>query len=159
MTIFDAETAVLQILMPGVLTKGQGMVQGTVQVSAPVGANVTVALTSDTTNLIQVPASVIVPTGQTTTVFTATILTDGRINGGQTVNLAAHVQNWTDGVAAIAVQDNMNLTVALPANAWKNAGVLTNAGMCLTASMPMETGRCLLRTCPPVVQASWTVGS
>ncbi len=128
MTIFDKETATLQVSLSATVTKGQGAVQGTVQVSAPVAADVTVSLSSSSTNLIQVPASVIIPSGQTSAVFTASILTDGLINGGQTVNVTAHVQNWTDGTAAVAVQDNVNLTVTLPASAWENAGVLTNAG-------------------------------
>ena len=128
MTIFDKETAVLQVSLPATVTKGQGAVQGTVQVSAPVATNVTVGLASSSMNLIQVPASVIIPSGQTSAVFTATVLTDGQINGGQIVNITAHVQNWTDGTAAVVVQDNVNLTVTLPASAWKNAGVLTNAG-------------------------------
>ena len=128
MTIYDKETATLQVALTATVTKGQGAVPGAMQVRAPVGANVTVALTSDTTNLIQVPALVVIPTGQTSAVFTATILTDGQINGGQTVHVTAHVQNWTDGVAAVAVRDNVNLTVALPGSAWENAGVLTNAG-------------------------------
>ncbi len=128
MNIFDKETAVLQVSLPATVTKGQGTVQGIVQVSAPVGANVTVGLSSSSTNLIQVPASVMVPSGQTSAVFTATILTDGQINGGQIVNVTAHVQNWTDGTAAVTVQDNLNLTVTLPASVWKNAGVLTNGG-------------------------------
>src|SRR5439155_882510 len=50
------------------------------------------------------------------------------INGGQTVNVTAHVQNWTDGTMSVTVQDNVNLAVTLPASAWENAGVLTNAG-------------------------------
>jgi hypothetical protein len=110
MTIFDKETATLQVMLPANVTKGQGAVSGTVQVSAPVAANVTIALLSDTTNLLQVPASVVVPSGQTSAPLTATVVTDGLINGGQSVNVTAHVQNWTDGMAAIAVQDNLNLT-------------------------------------------------
>jgi hypothetical protein len=135
MTIFDKETAALQVSLPATVIKGQGMLQGTVQVSAAVGANVTVGLSSSSTNLIQVPASVIVPSGQTSAVFTATVLTDGQINGGQTVNINAHVQNWTDGTAAVTVQDNVNLTVTLPASVWKNAGVLTNAGPVSTSGV------------------------
>ena len=126
MTVFDKETATLQVVLPAAAIKGQGAVSGSVQVSAPVAADVTVALSSDTTNLIQVPASVVVHAGQASAAFTAAILTDGWINGGHTVTVTAHVQNWTDGQAAVAVRDNVNLTVALPASAWENAGVLTN---------------------------------
>jgi hypothetical protein len=128
MMIFDAETATLQVQLPGPVVKGQGTVQGTVFVSAPVGASVSVTLSSTATNLVQVPATVMIPTGQTSAVFTATILTDGQINGGQIVNVTAHVQDWTDGAMAVTVQDNVNLTVTLPISAFENTGVLTNTG-------------------------------
>ena len=128
MMVFDHETTTLQVLLPATVTKDQGVVPGTVQAGAPVGADVTIALLSTATNLIQVPTSAVIPAGQTSAVFTATVLTDGRINGGQTVNVTAHVRNWTDGVTTVAVQDDMNLTVSLPVSAWENAGVLANAG-------------------------------
>jgi hypothetical protein len=128
MMIFDAQTATLHIQMPSPLVKGQGTVQGTVQVSAPVGANVSVTLSSSAANLIQMPAAVTVSNGQTLATFTATIGTDGQVNGGQTVIVTAHVQDWTDSSMAVQVRDNMNLTVNLPINARENAGVLANAG-------------------------------
>jgi uncharacterized repeat protein (TIGR01451 family) len=136
MIIFDKETTTLQVSLPAVLTKGQGSVQGTVQSGAPVAANVTVALSSDTTNLISTPATVVIPAGQSSAMFTAAVLTDGLIDGGQTVHVTAHEQNWTDGTEAVTVQDNVNLTVNLPASAWKNAGVLTNAGSVSLAGTP-----------------------
>jgi uncharacterized repeat protein (TIGR01451 family) len=151
MTIFDKETATLQLSLPQAVTKGQGAVQGTVQVSAAVAADVTVGLSSSSTNLIQVPASVIIPSGQTSAVFTATILTDGQINGGQTVNITAHVQNWTDGVAAVTVQDNVNLTITLPATAWKNAGVLVNAGSVSMAGISVANEVISLTSSKPAV--------
>ena len=137
-TIFDKESATLQVLLPASVTKGQGTVSGTVQVSAPVGANVSVTLSSSANNLMQVPASIVIPTGQTSAAFTATVLTDGQINGGQTVNVTAHVQNWTDGVAPVSVQDNVNLSVSLPASTLENVGVLTNAGSVSLAGTPVS---------------------
>ena len=128
MNIFDMETAALELSLPATVTKGQGAISGTVRVSAAAAADVTVGLSCDGTNLIHLPLSVVVPSGQTSAVFTATILTDGQINGGQAVNVAAHVQNWTDGTAVVVAQDDLNLVVALPPSAWENAGVLTNAG-------------------------------
>lgn len=159
-TIFDKETATLQVQLPTSVTKGQGAVSGTVQVSSPVGANVTVSLSSSASTLIQVPSSVVISTGQTSAVFTATVLTDGQINGGQSVNVTAHVQNWTDGVAAISVQDNVNLSVSLPASAWENAGVLTNAGSVSLAGTPVTNVTVTLISSNPsklIVPASVTI--
>jgi uncharacterized repeat protein (TIGR01451 family) len=126
--VFDNETATLQVTLPANATEGQGTVQGTVQVSAAPAASVVVILSSSDTTEIQVPASVTIPSGQTSAVFTATVVDDNQLDGPQSATVTAHVQNWTDGSATITVLDNVNLTVTLPASAPENAGVLTNAG-------------------------------
>ncbi|MGD0651989.1 MAG: M4 family metallopeptidase [Verrucomicrobiia bacterium] len=128
--VYDNETAALQVVLPATATEGQGTVSGAVQVGAVPAANITVGLSSSDTTEIQVPASVIIPSGQTSAVFTATVVDDNQIDGPQTATVTAHVQNWTDGSATITVLDNesLNLTVTLPGSAWENAGVLTNAG-------------------------------
>ncbi len=130
MNIFDKETATLHVLLPATATEGQGTVTGTVQVSAVVGANVAVGLSSSDTTEIQVPATMTIPAGQTSAVFTATVVDDNQIDGSQNATVTAHVQNWTDGSASITVLDNenTNLTVVLPAQISEGAGVLTNAG-------------------------------
>jgi uncharacterized repeat protein (TIGR01451 family) len=129
-SVFDNETATLQAMLPATAAEGQGTVQGTVQVSAVPAANIVVSLSSSDTTEIQVPASVTIPSGQTSAVFTAIVVDDNQIDGSQTATVTAHVQNWTDGSATITVLDNesLNLTVTLPASAPENAGVLTNAG-------------------------------
>jgi len=128
--VFDNETATLQVLLPATATEGQGTVGGTVQVSTAVGANVSVSLSSSDTTEIQVPASVIILSGQTSAAFTATVVDDNQIDGPQNATVTAHVQNWTDGGATITVLDNesLNLTVTLPASALESTGVLANAG-------------------------------
>ncbi len=129
-TVFDNETAVLSVVLPATATEGQGTVTGTVQVSAIPAANIVVSLSSSDTTEIQVPVSVMIPSGQTSAVFTATVVDDNQIDGPQNATVTAHVQNWTDGNAVITVLDNesLNLTVALPASALENTGVLANAG-------------------------------
>ena len=137
--IFDNETAVLHLTLPPTATEGQGTVQGTVQVSAVVAANVAVSLSSSDTTEIQVPSPVFIPAGQTSAVFTATVVNDTLIDGLQTATVTAHVQNWTDATATITVFDNenLNLIVALPGSVSENAGVLTNAGQVrLSGSLP-----------------------
>jgi len=128
--IFDNETATLSVVLPGTASEGQGTVSGTVQVSATPSANVTVSLFSSDTTEIQVPATAIIPAGQTSGTFTATVVDDNQIDGAQTATVTAHVQNWTDGGAAITVLDNenTNLTVLLPLAAREGDGVVTNAG-------------------------------
>jgi hypothetical protein len=141
MAIYDNESATLQVVLPATATEGQGTVTGTVYVSAVPAANIVVSLSSSDTTEIQVPVSVVIPSGQTSAVFTATVMDDNQIDGPQTATITAHVQNWTDGSASITVLDNenLNLTVTLPANAWENAGVLSNAGsICLSGILQTD---------------------
>jgi alpha-tubulin suppressor-like RCC1 family protein/Zn-dependent metalloprotease len=130
LAVFDNETATLGVVLPATATEGQATAPGTVQISAVPAANIVVGLSSSDTTEIQVPASVIIPSGQTSAVFTATVVDDNQIDGPQAATVTAHVQNWTDGSAIITVLDNenTNLTVTLPAQAREGDGVLTNAG-------------------------------
>ena len=140
-SVFDNETATLRAALPATAVEGQGTVQGTVQVSAVPAANIVVSLSSSDTTEIQVPTSVTIPVGQTSAVFTATVVDDNQIDGPQPATVTAHVQNWTDGSATITVLDNesRNLTVTLPASAWENAGVLTNAGsVSISGTLPTD---------------------
>jgi hypothetical protein len=128
--VYDNETATLQVVLPATATEGQGTASGTVLISAVPAANIVVGLSSSDITEIQVPTSVTIPAGQTSAVFTATVVDDNQIDGPQAVTVTAHVQNWTDGSTNITVLDNenLNLAVTLPASAWENVGVLTNAG-------------------------------
>ncbi len=131
-TVYDNEAAALRVVLPATATEGQGTVTGAVQVVGGIpGANTTVNLASSDTTEIQVPASVFIPSGQTSAVFTATVVDDNQIDGPQTATVTAHIQNWTNGSALITVLDNENtdLIVTLPANAREGDGVLVNAGV------------------------------
>lgn len=129
-SVLDNETATLSVILPATATEGQGTVIGTVQSSAAPSANVVVSLSSSDTSEIQVPASIIIPAGQTSAVFTATVVDDNQIDGSQSATVIAHVQNWTDGTNSIVVLDNesTNLTVILPVSALENTNVLATAG-------------------------------
>ncbi len=50
---------------------------------------------------------------------------------GLLVTATAHVMNWTDGQASLTIQynQNANLSLTLPAQAWESNGLLTNAGV------------------------------
>ncbi|HKW28451.1 MAG TPA: M36 family metallopeptidase, partial [Verrucomicrobiae bacterium] len=129
--VFDNETATLGVTLPATATEGQGAVTGAVRIVGGIpAANITLNFSSSDTTEIQVPASVMIPSGQTSIVFTATVVDDNQIDGPQTATVTAHVQNWTDGSALITVLDNenTNLTVTLPAQAREGDGILTNAG-------------------------------
>ncbi len=130
MAVFDNETATLQVSLPSTATEGQGMASGTVTCSAAPDANVAISLSSTDTNKIQVPASVVLPAGQTSVPFMATVVDNGQLNDPESVTVTAHVQNWSDGSAAITVSDgrSRNLVLTLPASAEENAGVIPGGG-------------------------------
>ena len=144
MAVFDNETATLQVSLPTTATEGQGTASGTITCSAAPDVNVAISLSSTDTNKIQVPASVVLPAGQTSVPFTATVVDDGQFNAPESVTVTAHVQNWTDGSAAITVSDgrSRNLVLTLPASAEENAGVISGGGKVsiagtLTTNLPV----------------------
>ncbi len=128
--VFDNETATLSVLLPATAAEGQGTLQGVVQLGGAVPDATEVSLVSSDTTELQLPASIIIPAGETSAAFTGTIPDDDEIDGPQTVMVTASATGWTEARASLTILDNesLDLTVTVPANAWENAGVLTNAG-------------------------------
>lgn len=130
MEVYDDESATLGVSLPPTVLEHQGTVQGTVNCSAAPDVDVSISLASNNTNHFQVPTSVILPGGQRSVGFTATIIGGNQIAGPQSVTVTAHVQNWTDGAATVSILNDisLDLTVDLPGSAEKNAGVIANGG-------------------------------
>ncbi|MBI5773281.1 MAG: M36 family metallopeptidase, partial [Verrucomicrobia bacterium] len=128
--VHDNETAVLAVSLPASATEGQGTVGGSVSIPFVATANITVSLFSSDPAEIQVPASVLIPAGQTSAVFAVTIVDDTRIDSAQTSTVTARVQNWTDGAASLTVLDNepLTLTVALPGSVGEAGGTAASLG-------------------------------
>src|SRR5207247_8404063 len=105
-TVHDNERATLSVLLPPEATEGQSPLQGMVTVSAAPAKTVAVRLQSSDVTEIQVPALAVIRAGQTSAVFTATVLDDTEIDGAQSVTVTASVENWTQGTATILVIDN-----------------------------------------------------
>ncbi|EDY18001.1 peptidase M36 fungalysin [Chthoniobacter flavus Ellin428] len=112
----DNETATLTITAPTSVSESAGSVQGAVSVAVAPANDIAVSLTSTDTTAIQVPTIATIPAGQLSANFTITVLDDNKINGTHSATITAHVANWTDGNATIAVQDNesTNLALTLP---------------------------------------------
>jgi hypothetical protein len=128
--VYDNETASLSVVLPPSVAEGAGSVTGSVVSSAPPDAAVAVALSSSDLTELWVPTFVILPAGQTSVVFTASVVDDSQIDGPQSVTVTAHVENWKDGSTIITVLDNesLALTLSLPASVAEDAGPQTNAG-------------------------------
>lgn len=160
LNIFDNETATLSLAIPATVTEGSAPVQGTVSASAAPTASISVNLSSSDTTEILVPASVVIPAGQTSTVFSVSIVNDTQIDGAQTVAVTAQVTNWTSALANTVVEDNepTNLVVTLPASAREGNGTLTSAGSVrISGTLPTNLVVALLSsdttevTAPPTV--------
>ena len=76
---------------------------GTLTSSAAPANDITVQLTSNNTTEVSVPATIVLPAGQTSVHFDLTIGDDGLIDGTQSVLVTGHVVDWTDGSATITV--------------------------------------------------------
>ncbi len=134
-TVFDNESAGLLVTLPASATEGDPPVQCTVTSSAAPVNDIPVTLTCSDPGSLQLPASVTIPAGQTSAVCYGTITLDGQLRGTRSINVTAHVMNWTNGVAGITLFDNKstNLVLSLPSQARESNGTLTNAGLVQTA--------------------------
>jgi hypothetical protein len=78
---------------------------GTVNMAATAQANVTVNLASGDSSKLAVPATVIIPNGQTSAVFNLTVADNTLIDGPQTVSVTANVPGWTGGSNSMTIND------------------------------------------------------
>lgn len=142
MVLHDNESATLELALPANVTEGAGFLvgAGTVRASAAPAVDIAVALVSSDTTELQVPATVILPAGQTSALFHLTVPNDAFIDGPQPATVSAHVEHWTDGLAVVLVLDNesTNLVLQTPARFAEGSGTATNAGL-LSISGTFET--------------------
>lgn len=131
-TIHDNESAELQLHLFGSATEGDGVIAdgGTVSVSAVVDEDVVVSLFSGDTTELLLPATVVIPAGQTSATFAVTVVDDNLIDDGQFFALSAEVVNWTTGQHLFNVNDNEDLQIRLstPSLVNEGDGMLENRG-------------------------------
>jgi len=130
--VADDESTTLVLELPGSASEGDGVLsaRGTVTAGAVPASDVVVELGSSDPAELVVPATVTIPAGQTSAVFDLIVVDDAKIDGTQTATVTARVANWTDGVGTVDVLDNedLDLTVTLPPDAWENRGVWPDGG-------------------------------
>jgi oligosaccharide reducing-end xylanase len=122
-----------QLAIPQSATEGQGVLagQGSVTINPAPTNDLAVNLTSSNTNKVTVPASVIIPAGQSNAVtFDLTIIDSGLLDGNQNVAITATATGYGSRQSTILVSNihTATLSVTLPASATKGAGTLANAG-------------------------------
>ncbi len=129
--VVDNDTTTLAVELPDHGTEGSDETPtGIVSIPFAATVDVPILLTSSMPAELTVPASVALPAGQTSTIFTVNVINDLRIDGSQTVTVWAAAADWTSGFDSIEIEDNehTNLMLAVPALAVEGNGVLSNAG-------------------------------
>jgi uncharacterized repeat protein (TIGR01451 family) len=129
----DSNALTLRVSLSGTVGEGDGTLAGSVAIRDPQTNDLTIELTSSDPSTLQVPDSVIIAQGQTNAVFSATLIDNTAIDGSRNLTVTGQSAGWTNGVATVVIQDNenLNLTVTAPANAWENGGTLSNGGTVL----------------------------
>ena len=109
----DNEPMDLTVSVPDNAGERDGLLAaaGAVSVSGTVIADLTIDLSSDDTSEATVPASVTIPSGQSSVSFDLTIIDDPDIDGTQIVTITASAVGWNSGNDTILVYDNDHVSV------------------------------------------------
>ena len=128
--VHDNEVATLSLSAPSTANESSGMLTGNLSVSAVVDTEVTVRLTSSDPSRLRLPSEVFLPPGTTTVSFPITVVNNNRIQGGTSVLLTAHVENWSDAVRPVFIVDDDPpiLSLSLPPAVPEGAGLIPGAG-------------------------------
>lgn len=107
-TVQDNEPAVLTLTIPAGAAENAGILsgQGHITSSAVPAKSVTVTLASSDTNVVKVPASVIIQSNQTSASFDLQIINNQRLDGSHSATITASVVNWTGDSKSIVVTDD-----------------------------------------------------
>lgn len=96
----------LSVNLPGTVNEGDPDGQGTVSIGVTSSNSLTVQLTSSNTGALTLPATVIIPAGQTSVVLPYTIIDNLTVYGTQTTTVTAHASGWVDAQQIVTVTDN-----------------------------------------------------
>jgi alpha-tubulin suppressor-like RCC1 family protein len=104
----DNESATLSIEVPTVVTESDGWLpfRARVSVSTAPDRDITVYLSSEDTTEVIVPATIVIPAGQTSVPFSVQVLDDWEVDGLQEVVISAGVPGWGFEARRIDVEDN-----------------------------------------------------
>jgi hypothetical protein len=127
--VYNTNAATLTVTLPATATKGAGTLTnaGLVSASSVVAGNYSVNLVSSDTSTLSVPASVVIPAGQSSVPFNLTVLSN-TLNAPEVVSVTAHVSDWTDGSASMTIYPPGSLQLVIPATATEGEGVLAGQG-------------------------------
>lgn len=132
MAIFDNESNFITISATNRVAENAKKVLCTVTLANPSPRSLALTLYSSDTNSIQLPNPplLFIPAGQTNATFNATVVDDDYINGPRTVTVQARMQNWSNTVSTIVVEDDesANITLVLPQQIAEGSGLVQSGG-------------------------------
>ncbi len=101
-------TKTIQLTLPAYATEGDGLLgaQGQLAVNPAPADDVTVTLVSSDAGELLVPASVLVPAGQTNVTFDLTVGDDALADGSQYVTVTASAEGYSSAQAGMTILDS-----------------------------------------------------
>lgn len=116
--------SLLTLTVPPAIREGDGVRQGTVQLSEPLAADLTVTLSSSAPDQLSVPATVTVPKGQVSATFDLTVVDDALLDGAQDVTVTLSSSSFRPTTAVVSVEDNEQglLTLSVPPTVVEGSG-------------------------------------
>jgi hypothetical protein len=145
----------LGLAFTGTPVEGAGPLAGagTVFLPAPVASNVVVTLTSGDATQVSVPATVTIPAGATSAVFSVTAVNDALLDGSQTRSVTASHFLYETAVGYVTVHDNestqLHLTPPVPV---AEGGYYQSGTVSMPAPLPVNVVVTLTSTPPGLIQ-------
>ena len=104
----DNERAALSIELPTFVTESDGWLplRGKINLSAPPERDITVYLSAGETGEVTVPATIVIPAGQTSAPFSIQVIDDREVDGTRAMMISASVPGWGSEGRSIDVEDN-----------------------------------------------------
>ena len=129
----------MELTLPPFATEGEGDLPGLITVPQPQPEDTPITFTVSDTSEVILPSVVILPAGQTSVVFSVTIVDDTELDGYQYPSIIAHTTPYSEDSITMTIFDNesADLTLILPSSISEGAGILQDAGLILFSRAPV----------------------
>jgi VCBS repeat-containing protein len=134
--ILGNSSQTVRVTLPASGTEGAGPLTGTVTASPAPASDLIVALTSTDTTELTVPAMVVIPAGAVSATFSAEIVSDGELDGSQTVFVAPSAAGYSAIPGSTVIHDQSTTTLGLILPESLTEGTPTALGSVTLADVP-----------------------
>lgn len=131
-----AQVNQLSLNVPEAVTEGDGVVAASVSVSPVPAADLTVSLQASSATGFSLPASVIVPAGQTSANFNLTVIDDALLDGTETVQVTVSAAGYLPDQKAVKVHDNETAVISLNMPSTAEEGQVGLSGLLTLSAAP-----------------------